>query len=255
VLSAGGPPFDVAYCEHCFEAEEMRRFLHTDPAELNEELDRILRKAYTTWGDWPSLAYYVPQLLERHLTEGIWWDMLFYKLLWAARPGTIPRFDLSCIGRSMRDDERRVIFEAVAAGACCDMESHRLSGREDRALEALCFLAAFDEPVAPLIQEWRDHESALVRGRLCHMLAGLVLEPAVARLIARGMAENTYSGEVPILPENVETMQSLVSPGFIAGYLAEHTEEAALFGEGDLSWIEMAFDWSSRELRKPDVDV
>jgi hypothetical protein len=244
-------PSNVSYCPCCFEAAWMESFLRKAPSELTpEDLNSILWDAYLTWGNWPSFAFYVPRLLELYALDRLPdADMLFYKLLWAARPELLEQKlgapPMGYIEEAMQLAERSGIFQFVQAAARAEMRNPDVTEGTDRIHEALSFLAAFDAPIAPLIEDWKSAQEPIARGRFCLLLTDYTLQYDPAE----PLVENTYLGTVPVLRENIDALASLVDPEFVAGYLVEHAASAALFGGEDETYVGLAFDWAAAALK------
>lgn len=229
----------------------MQRFLRKAPEELTpDDLEPILWKSYTTWGDWPSFAFYVPRLLEFYAQDRLSdAEMLFHKLLWPARPELIKTEwssdPLLYVGERMHLEERRAIFEFVQAVARAEIQRPDTDSKLCRVQEAFAFLATFDTPIAPLIEVWKREQEPWGCGRFCLLVA----ECALRYDPARPMVETPYAGAVPVLPENAEALAALVNPAFVAPYLAEHADSAALFGPEYETEVGIAFDWAMAMLQ------
>jgi hypothetical protein len=176
--------------------------------------------------------------------------MLFHKLLWAARPELVQEQlfaeSLDHIREPMHPDERSSIFRFVQSVARAEMRNPDTIRGNYHALEALSFLAPFDTPVAPLIEAWKAETEPVARGRFCLLLAEYIFtyEPASP------MVRNCYTGDVPILPDNAKAMAAMVIPGFVAAYLAEHADCAALFGGEYETGVAAAFDYATAVLHR-----
>lgn len=240
-------PYNVQYCTHCFEPREMAEVLITKPEQLAaERLESVVFNAYWTWGDWPSLAHYVPRLLALH-TRGELSDaeMLFYKLLLAARPellttGSAPEQVRNVLGEVMRPEERRAIFEFVRSVADGAMADPDLSLGVDRVREAFSFLAAFAAPISPVVEAWKGSRNGVVRGRYCVFLAEWALryDPA-ARVL-----EQTYLDRLSPHRGNVWALIRLVEPSAVEAYLSAHLPEVEPFDADLQSTVGVALDWA-----------
>jgi hypothetical protein len=239
VFSAHPHPLDdPSYWVHIVETDEMNEILRQDRHELTAEaLSPILCGAFLTWGDWPSLAYFMPRMLELYAEHRID-DDLFDKLLLASHP------ERGYVKEPVTPAERRSIFRVVSAVADVEMEYPFPCMDWTRVYEALCFLAGFDAPIAALLERWKALPHPVARGRVGALVADHALhyepEAGTVRL------NLFHFPHLAILPENRSAMEELASPEFVAAYLAEHAGDAALFG----SDYETAFDWATAVLRQ-----
>jgi hypothetical protein len=232
VFSGRPLPVGVDYCHHCLSEEEMAELLRTPYEQLTpEQLEHpVLWNAYWTWGDWPSLAYYVPRLLEFYIANQLDEEMLFYKLVLAARPelfdrpaGSPPVMD--AIGETMRAEERRSLFDLVQAVLEMRLQHLDLAAgcRQEPSdpvsvPATVAFLAALDAPIAPFLERWTRSDTLAARLHLCLLMGHHLLDDGSGQ---RALG-NSYLDRMEPLPENQTALDELLSPAVIADYLVEH---------------------------------
>jgi hypothetical protein len=256
-------PTGVHYCTHCLEEREMARILATPYSELTPaDIDHpLLWSAYWTWGDWPSLAYYVPRLLEFYYEGALGDDeMLFSRLLLAAHPDRYEdpareRPLLEYLAEPMRPEERSSIFRFVQAVLEArlqtpdfttatgnrgeEREPDDLSFTVDQVAATVGFLAAFDAPIAPLLERWKASENAVARGHLC-----LLIARCLAADTGRAALGNSYLDRLAPLPENRNALDALLFGEAAWAYLVDHLDDARLFGPDRATGVDAAFSTS-----------
>lgn len=247
VFSARPRPYTVQYCTHCFDPRQMSEFLVTKPEQLPvDRLESVLFDAYWTWGDWPALAHYVPRLLELYSREELSDpEVLFYKLLLAARPELIPNAStpkqvLEILGEVMRPEERKAIFQFLWAATHEAMKDQDLTIGVSRILEAFTFLAAFAGPIAPVIDAWKQSRNAIVRGRYTLFLA----EWALRYDPAERVLEHTYLDRLTPYRGNAWVLGCLAEPAAVEEHLAQHLRDVECFDPDLQSTVGVALDWA-----------
>lgn len=238
------PQTEPCDCEIC--AEEARLILKgmgKHPGEVSpDEVRAALWSAYSTWcADWPELAHFIPAALRYVLQEsaldvsiGLEVEMLFKKLLVSARPEPDPRLAPST---PMPQEDRRAIFDAVAAlllemAAATDSWGHR-----DDLVSGIGFLAQFDAPILPVLEAWLQEPRSLARARLCSVMAASALHSGRKPFFGNSYMEGAYRP----LPENAAAMATTFSPASVVEYLLDHTDDFASLSdeeryEVDLGW-------------------
>lgn len=241
VFSRRPPPYEVGFCAHCHDPREMRRFLQRSPETLSgAELERVVEDAFYTWGDWPSLAYYVPRLLELDAANSLGADHFLDKLLWAARPRVGNRDDLESIGEPMTDEERGAVFDVMVSIATADLWNPAPDAATWRMHLLVSFLSAFDSPIAPMLEAWKATDEPTAHARFCLFLAEFAPD------YAPGCTEFARL----VLPENLDALAALTDPALVAEYLAENAGCAARFGADCEARIGKAFDWAATQLAR-----
>ena len=241
-------PIAAEYCPCCHDKAEMDAILRSDPEDLTEEpLRKIVWDAYWTWGNWPSLAFYVPRLLElcaeNAFRDG---DILRHKLYIAAHPNARKAFSgdpLGYLDEAMRPHEQQAIFRfcgAMLTAQMCDRDSPCYRGD---LREWFDFLAIFGAPVQPLLEQWSRSDDPYCRGRF-----GVVLADLALTLDGRFQVDTTHLNRLQYLPENREAVAQFITPGYVAAYLSDHADDMALAATDEKDYVDLAFDWAAREL-------
>ena len=248
VFAVRPKPLNVNYClcPSCFTEADMNRLFAIPYGELTyDDLNRILWKSFTTWGDWPDLAYYVPRLLGLYADPAVRFtddDMLLHKLMIAAHPelcwglGGKPETDF--VKEPMSPSERQTVFEFFKTVLEVGLNTSPYGELDVPELVAL--LAVCDVPLAPTLNSWQQSASPLARGNLCLFMADYVLHHSTRR----PLLTNTYLDKVVFLPENQAALDALLAPANIAAYLLEYATDADLLGPDWETGIGAAFDWA-----------
>ena len=242
-------PVHAAYCfcDACREDHEpMERILHSLPADLSDgDLEMLIHKAYWTGLNWPSLAYYVPEMLAR-LKPGRYFDedLLLYKLMLATRPDLIMSSGgkvADFIDESMNPAERAAILAYVQA--VFDARLHTLSYHKDKDAfhELLAFLLDFDSPITPLFERWKQANDPQARVNLCLFITDYLLNYSDKRQPFMG---TYYEKSITPLPENQAALDALLAPEFMANFLMNCADAAELAGPDWETGIGAAFDWA-----------
>lgn len=228
-------PARLDCCLHCFTQKEIDHLLHTPSEQLTaDDLHRPLWKAYTTWGDWPTLAYYVPRLLEHYLAgELMDEEMLYTKLLLASRPQLERNYH---VGEPMSAAEAAALFWFLEA-CLCDRAyaAVREDDWSDGLVELFGVVAALGPPLEPLIRGWKAGEP-YERGLWCGLLASLIR----TGYRWNRLLPNTYLPKLRATPENEEALLVELAAEPATLYLLDHLDEAQLFGSDLLEVVERA---------------
>lgn len=231
----------------------MQRLLHTCPSEISDyELEYpLLVKSYTTGLDWPSLAYYIPEILTRR-AAGKYFDedMLLYKLMLATRPDL--EFSRGAkvsdyTRENMNPAERDAVLAYVQA--IFDIRLHTLSysEEEDEFHELLAFLINFDSPIAPLLERWKQTDDLQARVNLCLFVTDYLLHYSDGRRFITG---TYYDRDTAPLPENQAALDALLAPETAANLLMECAESVETVGPEWQTGIGAAFDWAMTLARR-----
>lgn len=234
-------PVNVDFCPCCFSAKEVRRYLSGSPLE-HGELSRLVWKAYTTWGNWPALAYLMPQILQSYLTGGMDEEMLYMKLLLAVRPEVDPEI---IVGGEMTPEERAAVYAFFQAV----LDQRIAQGVEQavwpfESLEVFAFLAAMPEPVGSLIARYRNG-SWERQGYWVGVLAQLV----ESGYVTNRRLPQTYLEKLRATPENEEALLAELEPEAATLYLLNHREAVRLFGDEMVPVVEAACGLPPRQDR------
>ncbi len=247
VFASRPKPLTVNYCRcpSCFTEDDMERLFAIPYDELTyDDLNLILWKSYTTWGDWPDLAYYVPRLLSLYADPAINFfdDMLLHKLMIAAHPelcwGLGGKRETDFVKEPMHPSERQAVFQFFKA--VLEVGLNKSPYGELNVPELIAFLAVCDLPLAPILNSWKESASTLARGNLCLFMADYALHNSPRR----PLLTNTYLDKVGFLPENQAALDALLAPANVAAYLLDHAADAELMGPDWETGIGAAFDWA-----------
>ena len=233
-------PVHATYCACCHNEEEMQRNLHSILNALSsEDLNFLFRDAYWTGIDWPSLAFYVPEAMERFAVgDKIEENIVLYKLLLASRPDVESG---AYVQEGMDPTEREAISLMVQAVLAKRLHTQSYTSDEYAFRELLAFLVCFDWPIAPFLERWKQATDTVARANLCFFLIDYLLNYGKGRRILKGIY---YDEDVTPLPQNQDALNTLLSPEAIAAYLMENVRDTELIAPEWETGIGAAFDWA-----------
>jgi hypothetical protein len=238
------PQTEPCDCDVCAEdARLILRGMGKRPSEVSpDEVRAAIWGAYSTWcADWPEIAHFVPAALRYGLLESavdlspdIVVEMLYKKLLVSARPDMDPRL---APATPMPQEDRRAIFDAVAALLLEMAASTDSWGLREELTSGIGFLAQFDVPILPVLEAWLNEPRSVSRARLCSVMAANALHNG-----RKPFFGNSYmGGAYQPMPENETAIAKTFAPVSVAQYLLDHTDDFAALSEEeryevDLGW-------------------
>ncbi len=235
VFAARQPPTHLEYCAHCYSKREMAHLLQTPPHQLTGDVLRgPLWDAYHQWGDWPSLAYYLPRIFDLYLAgEMDEEEMLFAKLVIGTRPELQPD---ARVTEPMSEEERRALHAFLIAW----VETRRAEAYErtewpEGLAERFAIAAALDGPIRELVLRWKEGEPH-DRAFWCGILTGF-LERDYA---SKRALPNLYLDGMTAHPENEALLLAEADPEAAIVYLVNHLEAVPLYGDELLVRVEKA---------------
>src|SRR4051794_16066262 len=110
----------------------------------------------------------------------------------------------------MRPEEQHAVFQfygALVSAHLADPDSPCYRGNLQ---EWFDFLALFDAPVGPLLEQWSQNDNPFTRGRFAVLLADRALA-----LDARFQVDTGYLDRVLYLSENREAVARFIAPEFV----------------------------------------
>lgn len=250
VFSARPKPLSVPHCGMCCTTQEVTELLRIPyPMLTVAALQPILWNAFMCWGTWPEVAFYVSRLLEFYAEEALPDDDDLYTiLLLAARPELGLSIGEPTVGETMTPKERASVFAYIAAVLESRLGQEAVEDRTWKMHEAISFLAAFDQPLGPVLRRLEASRNSRVRANVCLFLTDRVWSPAgTFDLPPLGSRLKTMTP----LPENEAALAGFFGASHVADYLGRHLEDTAIFGSARQAEAEMALEWALSEVSSP----